>query len=230
MTEMPTRGWRQEAGVVCWKSLQGWSLVGCWLLAHVVQGRNALPGTRRKWQVAELLAAWVSEGWNDFSLLLALSFPGEHLEKIIPLIVQYCNVEDDELREYCFQAFESFVRRCVPLRNNSAPSCASASSWCKYLYVWHQGLSTFLHAFLLGRMVHKWNLFFTCRVGLELWAILPQHVRVCFCIGFAGVGVFLVLGGFLSKRELPRSGCVEGVGGRKGAQAEELLSCSSPVV
>ncbi|KFQ04311.1 Cullin-associated NEDD8-dissociated protein 1, partial [Leptosomus discolor] len=39
---------------------------------------------------------------------------GEHLEKIIPLIVQYCNVEDDELREYCFQAFESFVRRiCI---------------------------------------------------------------------------------------------------------------------
>ncbi|NXH11389.1 CAND1 protein, partial [Bucco capensis] len=35
---------------------------------------------------------------------------GEHLEKIIPLVVQYCNVEDDELREYCFQAFESFVR------------------------------------------------------------------------------------------------------------------------
>uniref|UniRef100_A0A4W3KA74 Cullin-associated and neddylation-dissociated 2 (putative) n=2 Tax=Callorhinchus milii TaxID=7868 RepID=A0A4W3KA74_CALMI len=37
---------------------------------------------------------------------------GEHLEKIIPLIVKYCNVDDDELREYCFQAFESFVRRC----------------------------------------------------------------------------------------------------------------------
>ncbi|NXN92906.1 CAND1 protein, partial [Rhinopomastus cyanomelas] len=35
---------------------------------------------------------------------------GEHLEKIIPLVVQHCNVEDDELREYCFQAFESFVR------------------------------------------------------------------------------------------------------------------------
>ncbi|NXX80242.1 CAND1 protein, partial [Urocolius indicus] len=37
---------------------------------------------------------------------------GEHLEKIIPLIVQYCNVEDDELREYCFQAFESFGSIC----------------------------------------------------------------------------------------------------------------------
>ncbi|XP_005997881.1 cullin-associated NEDD8-dissociated protein 1 [Latimeria chalumnae] len=37
---------------------------------------------------------------------------GEHLEKFIPLVVKYCNVEDDELREHCFQAFESFVRRC----------------------------------------------------------------------------------------------------------------------
>ncbi|NWW94664.1 CAND1 protein, partial [Rhynochetos jubatus] len=42
---------------------------------------------------------------------------GEHLEKIIPLIVQYCNVEDDELREYCFQAFESFVRRIFICRD-----------------------------------------------------------------------------------------------------------------
>ncbi|XP_013401957.1 LOW QUALITY PROTEIN: cullin-associated NEDD8-dissociated protein 1-like [Lingula anatina] len=37
---------------------------------------------------------------------------GEHLEKIVPLIVKFCKVEDDELREYCIQAFESFVRRC----------------------------------------------------------------------------------------------------------------------
>ncbi|XP_023667069.1 cullin-associated NEDD8-dissociated protein 2 [Paramormyrops kingsleyae] len=37
---------------------------------------------------------------------------GEHLEKIIPLVVKYCGVEDDELREHCFQAFEAFVRRC----------------------------------------------------------------------------------------------------------------------
>ena len=37
---------------------------------------------------------------------------GEHLERIIPLVVTFCKVEDDELREYCLQAFESFVRRC----------------------------------------------------------------------------------------------------------------------
>jgi len=37
---------------------------------------------------------------------------GEHLEKVIPLVVKFSRVEDDELREYCIQAFESFVRRC----------------------------------------------------------------------------------------------------------------------
>ncbi|KAK2158819.1 hypothetical protein LSH36_163g01004 [Paralvinella palmiformis] len=37
---------------------------------------------------------------------------GEHLERIIPRIIKFCHVEDDELREYCLQAFESFVRKC----------------------------------------------------------------------------------------------------------------------
>ncbi|XP_014662099.1 PREDICTED: cullin-associated NEDD8-dissociated protein 1-like [Priapulus caudatus] len=37
---------------------------------------------------------------------------GEHIEAILPHMVRYCKVEDDELREYCLQAFESFVRRC----------------------------------------------------------------------------------------------------------------------
>lgn len=37
---------------------------------------------------------------------------GEQIEKVMPLIVQYSNEDDDELREYCLQAFESFVYRC----------------------------------------------------------------------------------------------------------------------
>ncbi|KAJ8398852.1 hypothetical protein AAFF_G00417600 [Aldrovandia affinis] len=37
---------------------------------------------------------------------------GEYLEKVIPLVVKFCSIDDDELREYCLQAFESFVRRC----------------------------------------------------------------------------------------------------------------------
>ncbi|XP_076759288.1 cullin-associated and neddylation-dissociated 1 isoform X1 [Xylocopa sonorina] len=37
---------------------------------------------------------------------------GEQIEKVMPLIVQYSKEDDDELREYCLQAFESFVYRC----------------------------------------------------------------------------------------------------------------------
>lgn len=39
-------------------------------------------------------------------------FGGEHLHNLVPLVVKYCRADDDELREYCLQAFESFVRRC----------------------------------------------------------------------------------------------------------------------
>lgn len=37
---------------------------------------------------------------------------GENLQDIIPLVVYYCQCQDEELVEYSLQAFESFVRRC----------------------------------------------------------------------------------------------------------------------
>ena len=37
---------------------------------------------------------------------------GENLQHIIPLVVYYCECQDEELVEYSLQAFESFVRRC----------------------------------------------------------------------------------------------------------------------
>ncbi|XP_065063149.1 cullin-associated NEDD8-dissociated protein 1-like [Rhopilema esculentum] len=38
---------------------------------------------------------------------------GDYLEKIVPIVVQFSMIEsDDELRECCIQAFESFVCRC----------------------------------------------------------------------------------------------------------------------
>lgn len=34
------------------------------------------------------------------------------MDRIVPLVVGFCKVEDDELREQCFQAMESFIKRC----------------------------------------------------------------------------------------------------------------------
>lgn len=56
---------------------------------------------------------------------------GEHLEKVIPLVVKFSNVDDDELREYCIQAFESFVRRCP---KNISPHIPGVINIClKYI-------------------------------------------------------------------------------------------------
>ncbi|KAL2090831.1 hypothetical protein ACEWY4_013094 [Coilia grayii] len=56
---------------------------------------------------------------------------GEHLQKIVPMVVKFCSVEDDELREYCFQAFEAFVRRCP---KEMSPHIATVIKLClKYI-------------------------------------------------------------------------------------------------
>ncbi|XP_047440069.1 cullin-associated NEDD8-dissociated protein 2 [Mugil cephalus] len=52
---------------------------------------------------------------------------GEHLEKLIPMVVKLTSVEDDELREYCFQAFEAFIRRCP---KEMSPHVATVTQLC----------------------------------------------------------------------------------------------------
>ncbi|XP_015254133.1 PREDICTED: cullin-associated NEDD8-dissociated protein 1-like [Cyprinodon variegatus] len=52
---------------------------------------------------------------------------GEHLEKVIPMVVKFTSVEDDELREYCFQAFEAFIRRCP---KEMSPHVAAVTKLC----------------------------------------------------------------------------------------------------
>ncbi|RZB66666.1 cullin-associated NEDD8-dissociated protein 1 [Asbolus verrucosus] len=37
---------------------------------------------------------------------------GEHIDKFVPLIQMWSGVDDDETREFCLQAFESFINRC----------------------------------------------------------------------------------------------------------------------
>ncbi|XP_070701638.1 cullin-associated NEDD8-dissociated protein 2 [Pempheris klunzingeri] len=52
---------------------------------------------------------------------------GEHLDKLIPMVVKFTSVEDDELREYCFQAFEAFIRRCP---KEMSPHVAMVTQLC----------------------------------------------------------------------------------------------------
>ncbi|XP_034442625.1 cullin-associated NEDD8-dissociated protein 2 isoform X1 [Hippoglossus hippoglossus] len=52
---------------------------------------------------------------------------GEHLEKLIPMVVKFTGDEDDELREYCFQAFEAFLRRCP---KEMSPHVATVTKLC----------------------------------------------------------------------------------------------------
>ncbi|XP_067930479.1 cullin-associated NEDD8-dissociated protein 1-like [Watersipora subatra] len=37
---------------------------------------------------------------------------GEYLQQLIPLIINFCNIDDDELREYSIEAFEYFILKC----------------------------------------------------------------------------------------------------------------------
>lgn len=46
----------------------------------------------------------------------------EQLSRIMPVIHTLCRIDDDELREYCLQAFEAYVRRCPDCIASSLPS------------------------------------------------------------------------------------------------------------
>ena len=37
---------------------------------------------------------------------------GGHVERVVPLVLKYAKVEDDELREHCLQACENMVYKC----------------------------------------------------------------------------------------------------------------------
>lgn len=50
---------------------------------------------------------------------------GEYLERVMPLIVQYVAVDDDELREYCISACEAFTLRCPKEITHHLPTVSS---------------------------------------------------------------------------------------------------------
>lgn len=43
----------------------------------------------------------------------------EQLNRVMPIIHTFCQINDDELREYCLQAYEAYVRRCPMIVSSS---------------------------------------------------------------------------------------------------------------
>ncbi|XP_027787662.2 cullin-associated NEDD8-dissociated protein 2 isoform X2 [Marmota flaviventris] len=52
---------------------------------------------------------------------------GAHLDRLVPLVEEFCNLDDDELRESCLQAFEAFLRKCP---KEMDPHVANVTSLC----------------------------------------------------------------------------------------------------
>ncbi|RXG58982.1 Cullin-associated NEDD8-dissociated protein 1 [Armadillidium vulgare] len=55
---------------------------------------------------------------------------GEYLERVMPLVIQYVAVNDDELREYCISACDSFTLRCPKEITLHLPVVRRASAKC----------------------------------------------------------------------------------------------------
>uniref|UniRef100_G3TJE5 Cullin associated and neddylation dissociated 2 (putative) n=1 Tax=Loxodonta africana TaxID=9785 RepID=G3TJE5_LOXAF len=50
---------------------------------------------------------------------------GNHLDRLVPLVEEFCNMDDDELRESCLQAFEAFLRKCPKEMGPHVPNITS---------------------------------------------------------------------------------------------------------
>ncbi|XP_055985466.1 cullin-associated NEDD8-dissociated protein 2 [Sorex fumeus] len=50
---------------------------------------------------------------------------GTHLDRLVPLVLEFCHLDDDELRESCLQALEAFLRKCPKEMGSHVPSVTS---------------------------------------------------------------------------------------------------------
>ncbi|KAF6312598.1 putative cullin associated and neddylation dissociated 2 (putative) [Rhinolophus ferrumequinum] len=52
---------------------------------------------------------------------------GAHLDRLVPLVEEFCKLDDDELRESCLQAFEAFLKKCP---KEMGPHVSKVTSLC----------------------------------------------------------------------------------------------------
>ncbi|XP_040851161.1 cullin-associated NEDD8-dissociated protein 2 isoform X2 [Ochotona curzoniae] len=50
---------------------------------------------------------------------------GAHVDRLVPLVEEFCHLDDDELRESCLQAFEAFLRKCPKEMGPHVPGVTS---------------------------------------------------------------------------------------------------------
>ncbi|XP_016065390.1 PREDICTED: cullin-associated NEDD8-dissociated protein 2 isoform X2 [Miniopterus natalensis] len=60
-------------------------------------------------------------------LIFTKSLSGAHLDRLVPLVEEFCNLDDDELRESCLQALEAFLRKCP---KEMGPHVSNVTSLC----------------------------------------------------------------------------------------------------
>lgn len=75
----------------------------CSLIEHLYRGLSGKASNTQKRTYIQCIAAVCRQSGHRF---------GEHIENFVEKINEYSGEEDDELREFCLQAFESFVNRC----------------------------------------------------------------------------------------------------------------------
>lgn len=54
---------------------------------------------------------WVKGAWERVVLNDPPGPAGAHLDRLVPLVEEFCKLDDDELRESCLQAFEAFLKK-----------------------------------------------------------------------------------------------------------------------
>ncbi|XP_060536972.1 cullin-associated NEDD8-dissociated protein 1 isoform X2 [Cylas formicarius] len=73
------------------------------LIDHLYEGLNANKANSQTRTYVQCVASVCRQSGHKF---------GEHIEKFVPIILERCDIDDEELREFCLQAFESFINRC----------------------------------------------------------------------------------------------------------------------
>jgi cullin-associated NEDD8-dissociated protein 1 len=94
-------------------------------MEHLLDGlvKNAATSTTRTY-IQAVGAIWYFKNVNShYKKILLTKFSclysrqaghrfGENVERVVPSLIQFINVDDDELREFCLQAFEALVHKC----------------------------------------------------------------------------------------------------------------------